>query len=1059
MVVVLATCLFTLPARAQVMALWVGQSYDCDASSQVTGLTTNVSWSSNGGYIDMDDIGFYCKVTPTQYWSGEFTVKCSWEYQLYYGGPWTKTSTSWTFSCKDNPITIMPSEMTLAVGQSDYVGMEYKYNNQYTDYSRAYYTCSGKVASVNRDGRVTGLKPGTEKIYCYSPLSNPMKVTYCTVTVEKVNPTAVRVSSPIPLEVEKTKTLSATLVPEYASADSKVWSIVSGGEYITLTSDGRVTGKWPGQAVVVCTVNGNLVSNQAVINVNEPAFTNQSITPSQDATGVSVFAKPSASFSINVLEDEQFSAIRLVEVQTGSTVEGTCAISGKTVTFTPAHPLKPLTQYQFVIPAGALRNKWESSFQTTLASTFTTSDYDKLTLSSSLPSGFVNAGEEISLTASRADATIYYTLDGQSPSKQSAVYTGPIVITGDTRLRAIASCEGYYDSDVLEADYTLSNMNILSRFPIDDQLFIYDDLNPHVKFSNAVVAGDNVSQVSLIHEGVPVEGQVIVADSSVYFVPAEPLQVGNTYTMTIPTGAVNSWQDEPNGEVVWTFHTGDFATAVSSGGRELSAAIKMDRQLLTWGRIYKSGNTSTGRAEFDYQLVPKAFLTDVASVSTGLMHHAAIKTDHSLWMWGRQYCGEFGNNSTTGSSVPVKTMDDVSVVSAGGQTTAIVKTDGTLWMCGRNDYGQIGDSTYIVRKTPVKVMDDVRTAKAGMCSSYAIKTDGTLWAWGRNDRHQLGDGTSEDACLPVKVMDDVIQVEAAADGSCWTAAVKTDGTLWIWGATQATPMKLMDDVAFVSAGREHVSIVKADGTLWSFGDNTFGQLGDGTTVASEQPKEILAFADSVASGALSTFALKRNGSVWAWGENSQGALGDGSTPSATAAHPHPTEIITGRPYGLLEGLTARKDTFLVVMGKSNIIDALPSPLCSDYADLTWASDDEGVCRVSGRGVVKGNNFGETDVTATIHDNEERQYQLKSHIIVLSEEEYWERIGADGPVTTGLIGDVNLDGSVTVTDVMMTVKYIINGQFNGFYYPNGDTNKDGNISISDVQNIVRILIGE
>ena len=79
---------------------------------------------------------------------------------------------------------------------------------------------------------------------------------------------------------------------------------------------------------------------------------------------------------------------------------------------------------------------------------------------------------------------------------------------------------------------------------------------------------------------------------------------------------------------------------------------------------------------------------------------------------------------------------------------------------------------------PVKVMDNVRSVSGGEGYAAAIKTDGTLWMWGENYRSVLGDGTDKDSYRPKKIMDNVAAVSVSSSEN---RAVKTDGTLWLWG--------------------------------------------------------------------------------------------------------------------------------------------------------------------------------------------------------------------------------------------------------------------------------------
>lgn len=313
-----------------------------------------------------------------------------------------------------------------------------------------------------------------------------------------------------------------------------------------------------------------------------------------------------------------------------------------------------------------------------------------------------------------------------------------------------------------------------------------------------------------------------------------------------------------------------------SCGLSYTAALKTDGTLWTWG---SNRDGQLGNGTFSDGDKPIQVLDGVVAMDCGARHMAAIKTDGSLWMWGDNRFGELGpewTSAETCQAEPVKVMEDVAAVSCGNSFTAVIKEDGTLWTWGRNDRGQLGNgsgegtsllddwNTWTFQTTPEQVMDNVVAVSCGELCCAAIRSDGTLWTWGDNGWGQLGIGKGANpdsfSARPVQAMEDVAMVRC----SDTVAAVKTDGSLWMWGADSAhifanaeipwemfgrdripcqiSPIKVMDGVAAVDVN-ESAAAIRTDGTLWTWGANSYGQLGVGTKSSWEaEPTQVLSGA-------------------------------------------------------------------------------------------------------------------------------------------------------------------------------------------------------------------------
>lgn len=888
---------------------------------------------------------------------------------------------NWKVNVRDNStVSLSWNSLSLNPGSSEYL----RATPSRSSYSGSYRWSSSNsnVAYVSGSGSSVSVVAQNSGYATITVRLDNGNSAQCAVNVKTVDVSSASVSpSTKMLDIDESSSLSLSVYPSNATITSRSWkSKNSGVAYVS--PSGTVTGVSEGSTEIYCVVNGSVTSSSCKVTVSKPNFTLSSSSPLNNATNQTVFTQPSLTFCRTIYEGTDFSKVSLKDGE-GTDIEGLVSISGNSLVFAPSTPLRPNASYTFSVPESAVKDKYGSTNSAVIC-TFSTGNLQKLTISTSTKERFLSKGEKILLKSDGKNVSIYYTLDGSTPTDQSTKYQQAIILSNDIKLRAIAMGAGYENSDILSQDYFVSNVDIVKKFPnADTKMFEYKHVNPYITFSNNIVASTNVGEVKVKKNGTEdVAGEVIVADSSIFFVPQQPLDLGCYYHVYVPDNAVKTWLGEENHEASWSFCTGNYVNQITMGGPELAMAAKTDGTFLTWGMRYQSGNAADGSCTMTSQLTPSSFLdAEFRSASSGFMHHAIVKNDGSLWMWGRQYCGEFGNNDIEGSEKPIKVMDDVSTVSCGGQTTAIVKNDGSLWMCGRNDFGQIGDSSYVNHRVPIKIMEDVYSATAGWCVAYAIKRDGTLWAWGRNDKHLLGNGTTEDRCVPIKVMDNVSVVAASATESEWAAAIKTDGTLWVWGEKQPSPTQVLENVSSVAVGADYVVAVRSDGSLWALGENNFGQFGNATTKASNSPLKVMDDVSKVASGYQTTMVVMQNGSVWTWGRNVTGLLGDGSTPSLTAYNSKPTEVIAGRSSSLLAGIASRKKTYRMTVGSLNVIDAMPVPMNGIYKELTWSSLNDGIVSVSERGVIKAKSLGEADVVATIKNEKGSEFSINCHVIV------------------------------------------------------------------------------
>jgi len=306
---------------------------------------------------------------------------------------------------------------------------------------------------------------------------------------------------------------------------------------------------------------------------------------------------------------------------------------------------------------------------------------------------------------------------------------------------------------------------------------------------------------------------------------------------------------------------GSFSGSVSwasiSAGSSFNAAIKTDGTLWAWG-AGTTGQLGLGNTTAYSSPKQVGSLTNWLQISAGYYNNAAIKTDGTLWAWGRNDYGQLGDGTTVNKSSPVQigaltTWASVST-SNGSLSKAAIKTDGTLWVWGRGSNGVLGLGNLTNYSSPKQVgaLTNWSTVQLNGATVVAIKTDGTLWSWGYNQNGQLGSGTTTSRSSPVQV-GALTNWSKIANGDNNIIAVKTDGTLWTWGGNGNGQLGLNNTTAYSSpkqvgaltnwslvsmCGNGFSLAIKTDGTLWVWGSNDAGQLGLNNLTSYSSPKQV-----------------------------------------------------------------------------------------------------------------------------------------------------------------------------------------------------------------------------
>jgi alpha-tubulin suppressor-like RCC1 family protein len=279
--------------------------------------------------------------------------------------------------------------------------------------------------------------------------------------------------------------------------------------------------------------------------------------------------------------------------------------------------------------------------------------------------------------------------------------------------------------------------------------------------------------------------------------------------------------------------------------------------ILTGNEVVGWGNNSAGSLGDGTTIDPPIHATavglptNVIKVSTNGTSFG-LTADGHVWSWGLGTYGQLGDGTMVSRATPglIPGLSGITQISTGLLYGLALRSDGTVWAWGYNSAGTLGDGTTISRPTPVQVVglaNVVQIVAAGYYS-MALRSDGTVWTWGLSVEASLGNvGVAHLVPTQVAGLFNVLQI-AGAEGH-----------------------------ALALARPNRLSVVTS---LYTWGDNWHGQLGDGTVTTRTAPVPVVGLGtiviDSIATGALNSFVLASDGSVWSWGDNHFGELGDGA---------------------------------------------------------------------------------------------------------------------------------------------------------------------------------------
>ena len=397
-------------------------------------------------------------------------------------------------------------------------------------------------------------------------------------------------------------------------------------------------------------------------------------------------------------------------------------------------------------------------------------------------------------------------------------------------------------------------------------------------------------------------GALTITDS-VTLHGAGPQSVTRHYAVPLqtPPGSVNVTAAAHDGSIIDSVATTVFVlpyaySSMSAGGYH-TCALTPDSTAYCWGA---NGAWQLGTGDTVSRGFPVAVATSVrfVALTAGGFHTCALTGAGAAYCWGGP--------------------DSVSKAVAGGITFALLAAGGTNHQCGLtaagiaycwgdNQMGQLGDGGTTSSATPVAVAGGLTFTRisTGGAHSCGLTAAGSAYCWGFNNSGQLGDSTTIDRSTPVEVRGGFTYTSLAT-GGLHSCGLTTTGAVYCWGdnggyqlgdgtqLSHPTPAAVQTTVSFASLGSSvgaHTCGLTGSGLGYCWGDDVFGQIGDGATFsAAPTPHAIVgaqAFA-ALSGGSDHSCGVSPAHVAYCWGYNGNGQLGTGSVGGTT---PTPVPVI------------------------------------------------------------------------------------------------------------------------------------------------------------------------
>ena len=380
--------------------------------------------------------------------------------------------------------------------------------------------------------------------------------------------------------------------------------------------------------------------------------------------------------------------------------------------------------------------------------------------------------------------------------------------------------------------------------------------------------------------------------------------------------------------------------------RAQAMALTSDGEVYTWGYndygVLGLGDTTTRTYATKVKGVGgNGYLENIIDISIG--HTTAIVVDKNgdLYAWGNGQDYELLENETSYTPVKLSKISNFICANVGYGVIGAIKANGETWTWGYNKYGEIGYAPITTTSsTETCLSNEINEIKFNGYSGYILKEDGTIWSSGLNNYGQLGLGDTTNRTTFTQIKD--------KDGNVLKA--KT-----------------------IKAGSRNLQFIGTDGKTYVTGYNGKGQIGDQTTTSAKYPKvmtyedgtevtDAIAIAPGTCysdSNSRNNVILRKDGSIWIAGENTYGQIGNGTTSNSNKLIKMGEENVQLNARNEYIKIGDTLDIDIQEIEKFNVF----IPEKTNQSDWTWTSSNEDVATVNSNGVVTGTGIGYTTITA------------------------------------------------------------------------------------------------